>query len=54
MKYVEALVERGGGMEYRFWGGHRKVEYLKCSIKERKRQVLGFAQRVVSLAWCLS
>ena len=29
-KNMEAFVEAQDGRIYRFWGGHRKVEYLKA------------------------
>lgn len=33
--YMKPLITNGGkvGIVYRFWGGHRKVEYLKILIR---------------------
>lgn len=40
MKYMEPLVGEGGevGRVYRFWGGCKKVEYLKTLVRRRGRK----------------
>lgn len=45
--YMKPLSRNGGkvGIVYRFWGSHRKVEYLKILVRRRETKHIYILER---------